>query len=197
MRNGELSDHVVSVARDIQLSFNSQGCVARCWTCVQLAVVILSKTSDYWLCCMCISLWFRGHLRACCRALQRPSRITVACDIQLSLISRGCVASSGEEEEDSNIASLFEPQVTRAGRQRRTPKHFIDYIFKYALILHGTPLTNGRYFMKMSTIWYVSLPDGTLGWWSGTALLSLCTRAKPGSATLSDTCRLWNVHWHH
>ena len=38
-------------------------------------------------------------------------------------------SSSGEEEEDSNIASLFEPQVTRAGRQRRTPKHFIDYIF--------------------------------------------------------------------
>ena len=38
-------------------------------------------------------------------------------------------SSSGEEEEDSNIASLFEPQVTRAGRQRRTPKHFIDYVF--------------------------------------------------------------------
>ena len=27
---------------------------------------------------MCISLWFCGHLHACCRALQRPSRITVA-----------------------------------------------------------------------------------------------------------------------
>ena len=38
-------------------------------------------------------------------------------------------SSSGEEEEDSNIASLYEPQVTRAGRQRRMPKHFIDYIF--------------------------------------------------------------------
>ena len=78
---------MVSVARDIQLSFNNQGCVARCWTCVQLAVVILSKTSDYRLCCICISLRFRGHLRACCRALQRPSRNTVACDIQLRLIT--------------------------------------------------------------------------------------------------------------
>ena len=76
-------------------------------------------------------------------------------------------------------------------------KTFFGPFFLICPLLHGTPLTNSHYLMKIFTTWYVSLPVGTLRWWDETDLLSLCTKAKPGSTMHSDAGRLWTGHWYH